>query len=152
MFWNKFPGQKHNSRFILSADNQMQICALGHSRKHPCHPHWGNWKLTPLPPSDVTFTIIRNNFVSLPLRTAEISSVGGVWIFSGTTHFQFPKRTFLLLYRGYLASFENRKFCIKWSKFCIKFKQKYPIGKKYQYYRYFFSGIGSRFFSNTATT
>jgi hypothetical protein len=99
-----------------------------------------------------TFTIIRNNFVSLPLRTAEISSVGGVWIFSGTTHFQFPKRTFLLLYRGYLASFENRKFCIKWSKFCIKFKQKYPIGKKYQYYRYFFSGIGSRFFSNTATT
>ena len=33
-----------------------------------------------------TFTIIRNNFSPLPLRTAEISPVGGVWIFSGTTH------------------------------------------------------------------
>ena len=32
-----------------------------------------------------TFTIIRNNFSPLPLRTAEISSMGGVWIFSGTT-------------------------------------------------------------------
>jgi hypothetical protein len=26
-------------------------------------------------------------FSPLPLRAAEISSVGGVWIFSGTTHY-----------------------------------------------------------------
>ena len=25
---------------------------MGHSRKHPYHPHRGNRKLTPLPPSD----------------------------------------------------------------------------------------------------
>jgi hypothetical protein len=40
----------------------------GHSRKHPYLPHGGNWKLTPLPPSDVlnpnTLTVIRNNFFS----------------------------------------------------------------------------------------
>jgi hypothetical protein len=44
---------------------------MGYSRKHPYHPHGGNRKLTPLPPSDVlilanTFTIIRNNFFSPP--------------------------------------------------------------------------------------
>ena len=40
--------------------------SVHHSRKHPYHPHGGNWKLTPLPPLDVLihFTIIRNNFVS----------------------------------------------------------------------------------------
>ena len=40
---------------------------MGHSRKHPYHPHGGNWRLTPTPfgcPN--TFTIIRNNFVSPP--------------------------------------------------------------------------------------
>ena len=43
-----------------------------------------------------TFTIIRNIFSPLPLRTAEISSVWGVWIFSGTTQL---KKT-VVLYRA----------------------------------------------------
>ncbi len=61
---------------------------LGHSRKHPYHPHGGNRKLTPLPPSDVLLHLLLSEtiFSPLPLRTAEISSVGGAWIFSGTTH------------------------------------------------------------------
>ena len=54
----------------LSRDNNqaLQEHKMGHSRKHPYHPHGGNWKLTPLPPSDVLihFTIIRNDFVSPP--------------------------------------------------------------------------------------
>jgi hypothetical protein len=54
-------------RQLETFSNQM-----GHSRKHPYHPHGGNGKLTPN-----TFTIIRNNFSPLLLRTAEISSVGG---------------------------------------------------------------------------
>jgi hypothetical protein len=39
-----------------------------HFRKHPYHPHGGNWKLTPPTPFGCpnTFTIIRNNFVSHP--------------------------------------------------------------------------------------
>jgi hypothetical protein len=36
---------------------------MGHSRKHPYHPHRGNRKLTPLGCPN-TFTIIRNNFFS----------------------------------------------------------------------------------------
>jgi hypothetical protein len=65
------------------------LCKLGHSRKHPYHPHGGNRKLTPLPPSDVLIHLLLSETIlsPLPLRTAEISSVGGVWIFSGTTHF-----------------------------------------------------------------
>jgi hypothetical protein len=61
---------------------------LGHSRKHPYLPHRRNWKLTPLPPSDVLIHLLLSEtiFSPLPLRTAEISSVGGVWFFSGTTH------------------------------------------------------------------
>ena len=68
---------------------------LGYSRKHPYHPHGGNWKLTPLPPSDVLIHLLLSEtiFSPLPLRTAEISSVGGVWIFSGTTHF--PKYIYI---------------------------------------------------------
>ena len=31
---------------------------LGHSRKHPYHTHGGNWKLTPLPPSDVLIHLL----------------------------------------------------------------------------------------------
>jgi hypothetical protein len=52
---------------------------LGHSRKHPYHPHGGNRKLTPLPPSDVLIHLLLSEtlFSPLPLRTAEISSVGG---------------------------------------------------------------------------
>ena len=60
---------------------------MGHSRKHPYHPHGGNRKLTPLPPSDVLIHLLLSETIvsPLPLRTAEISSVGGIWIFSGTT-------------------------------------------------------------------
>jgi hypothetical protein len=61
---------------------------MGHSRKHPYHPHGGNRKLTPLPPLDVLIHLLLSEtiFSPLPLRMAEISSVGGVsWIFSGTT-------------------------------------------------------------------
>ena len=60
---------------------------MSHSRKHPYHPHGGNRKLTSLPPSDVLIHLLLSDtiFSPLPLRTAEISSVGGVWIFSGMT-------------------------------------------------------------------
>ena len=42
---------------------------MGHSTKHPYHPHGGNWKLTPLPPSDVLIHLLlsfRNNFFPSP--------------------------------------------------------------------------------------
>ena len=44
-------------------------------------------EVNPLPPSDVLIHLLLSEtiFSPLPLRTAEISSVGGVWIFSGTT-------------------------------------------------------------------
>jgi hypothetical protein len=61
---------------------------LGHSRKHPYHPHEGNRKLTPPPfgcPN--TFTIIRNNIFSPPPPDGRNFLRGGVWIFSGATHF-----------------------------------------------------------------
>ena len=66
----------------------LQTITLGHSIKHPYHPHGGNRKLTPLPPLDVLIRLLLSEtiFSPLPLRTAEISSVGGVWNFSGTTH------------------------------------------------------------------
>jgi hypothetical protein len=70
---------------------------MGHSRKHPHHPHGGNRKLTPLPSSDVLIHLLLSEtiFSPLPLRTAEISSVGGggVWIFSGTTQFHHKAMT-----------------------------------------------------------
>ena len=52
---------------------------LGHSRKH----HGGNRKLTPLPPSDVLIHLLLSEtmFSPLPLRTAEISSVGSMDLF-----------------------------------------------------------------------
>jgi hypothetical protein len=70
---------------------QTIVSEMGHSRKHPYHPHGGNWKLTSLPPSDVLIHLLLSEtiFSPLPLRTAEISSVGGVWIFSGTTQCHF---------------------------------------------------------------
>ena len=76
----------------MNNDNNFEFAysgtKLGHSRKHPYHPHGGNWKLTPLPPSDVLIHLLLSETIlsPFPLRTAEISSVGGVWIFSGTTH------------------------------------------------------------------
>jgi hypothetical protein len=74
-----------------STDDHVSHCSvlleMGHSRKHPYHPHGGNRKLTPLPPSDVLIHLLLSEtiFSPLPFPTAEISSVGGVWIFSGTT-------------------------------------------------------------------
>jgi hypothetical protein len=53
--------------------------------------------LTPLPPSDVLIHLPLSEtiFFPLPLRTAEISSVGGVRIFSGTTHFTLRRDFFI---------------------------------------------------------
>ena len=58
---------------------EKYIAKLGNSRKHPYLPHGGNWKLTPLPPSDALVHLLLSEtiFSPLPLRTAEISSVGG---------------------------------------------------------------------------
>jgi hypothetical protein len=41
---------------------------MGHSRKHPYHPHGGNRKLTPLPPLDVLIhsLLSETNFFSPP--------------------------------------------------------------------------------------
>ena len=60
---------------------------MGYSRKHSYHPHGGNWKLTPLPPSDVVMHLLLSETIFSPLllRMAEISSVGGVRVFSGMT-------------------------------------------------------------------
>jgi hypothetical protein len=71
-----------NLSFSASASVEM-----GHSRKHPYHPRGGNRKLTPLPPLDVLIHLLLSEtiFSPFPLRTAEISSVGGVWTFSGMT-------------------------------------------------------------------
>jgi hypothetical protein len=69
---------KLNSKTNLKHYKKETI--MGHSRKHPYHPHGGNWKLTPLPPSDVLIHLLLSETIlsPLPLRTAEISSVGGV--------------------------------------------------------------------------
>jgi hypothetical protein len=40
---------------------------MGHSRKHPYHPHGGNWKLTPLPPSDVLIHLLLSETILSPL-------------------------------------------------------------------------------------
>jgi hypothetical protein len=57
------------------------LVKMGHSRKHPYHPHRGNRKLTPYPlwMSLLLIHLLLSEtiFSSLPLRTAEISSVGG---------------------------------------------------------------------------
>jgi hypothetical protein len=60
---------------LISHPNLVTFASAetGHSRKYPYLPHGGNWKVTPVPPSDVL------------IHLAEISSVGGVWIFSATT-------------------------------------------------------------------
>ena len=39
---------------------------LGHSRKHPYHPHRGNRKLTPLPPSDVLIHLLLSETIFPP--------------------------------------------------------------------------------------
>jgi hypothetical protein len=78
----------------IKSDGFNQNKVLGHSRKHPYHPHGGNRKLTPLPPSDVLIHLLLSEtiFSPLPLQTAEIPSVRGVWIFSGTTHYKINKK------------------------------------------------------------
>ena len=81
-----------NPKIPLLAENHtlpVKYNLLGYSRKHSYHPHGGNLKLTPLPPSDVVMHLLLSEtlFSPLPLRTAEISSVGGVRVFSGMTHY-----------------------------------------------------------------
>ena len=61
--------------------NQTAFVETGHSRKHPYHPHRGNWKLTPLPPLDVLIHLLLSETIISPLRMAEISSVGVVGSF-----------------------------------------------------------------------
>ena len=63
---------------------------IGSFQKTSIPPPQGKLEVNPPTPFGCpnTLTIIRNNFFPVPLRTAEISSVGGVWIFSGTTHSQ----------------------------------------------------------------
>jgi hypothetical protein len=39
---------------------------MGHSRKHPYHPHGGTRKLTPLPPSDVLIHLLLSETIFLP--------------------------------------------------------------------------------------
>ena len=60
----------------IKSDGFNQNKVLGHSRKHPYHPHGGNRKLTPLPPSDVLIHLLLSEtiFSPLPLQTAEIPS------------------------------------------------------------------------------
>ena len=62
----------------IKSDGFNQNKVLGHSRKHPYHPHGGNRKLTPLPPSDVLIHLLLSETIysPLPLQTAEIPSVG----------------------------------------------------------------------------
>jgi hypothetical protein len=55
--WNRF--QKSSKAYFL------KWLRMGHSRKHPYHPHRGNRKLTPFRCPN-TFTIIRNNFFFPP--------------------------------------------------------------------------------------
>ena len=62
----------------IKSDGFNQNKVLGHSRKHPYHPHGGN--------------IIRNNFFSPPPPDSRNSLCGGVWIFSGTTHYKINKK------------------------------------------------------------
>jgi hypothetical protein len=40
--------------------------SMGHSRKHPYHPHGGNSKLTPLPPSDVLIHLLLSETIFSP--------------------------------------------------------------------------------------
>jgi hypothetical protein len=65
---------------------------MGQSRKHPYLPHRGNWKLTPLPPSDILIHLLlsETNFCSLPHRMAEVSS-SGVTLYQGAPGSKFSK-------------------------------------------------------------
>jgi hypothetical protein len=87
---NYLSNSSKNSTNLWEKDNYIYpFNVMDHSRKHPYHPHRGNWKLISLPPSDVLIHLLlwETIFSPLPLWTAEISSVGGVWIFSGTTQY-----------------------------------------------------------------
>jgi hypothetical protein len=59
----------------------------GSFHKTSIPPPQRKFEVNPLPPSDVLIHLLLSETIlsPLPLRTAEISSVGGVWIFSGTT-------------------------------------------------------------------
>ena len=69
---------------------------MGHSRKHPYLPHGGNWTLTPLPPSDVLIHLLLLETFFSPLRTAEISSVGGGGFFVERPNVVFIKKSVML--------------------------------------------------------
>ena len=45
----------------------IYFCVMGHFRKHPYHPYRGNWKLTPLPPSDVLIHLLLSETIFSPL-------------------------------------------------------------------------------------
>ena len=45
---------------------QTIVSEMGHSRKHPYHPHGGNWKLTSLPPSDVLIHLLLSETIFSP--------------------------------------------------------------------------------------
>ena len=65
---------------------------MGHSRKDPSPPPTEEIDNTPLPLSRHPIEIqdILKTISLPPPWMAEISSVGGVWIFFGTTQFQNP--------------------------------------------------------------
>jgi hypothetical protein len=79
---NFFPQHNFHQPKIACRMHQMSVCkqarpifltfvarhnhTMGHSRKHPYHPHGGNRKLTPYPRCLNTFAIIRNKFFSPP--------------------------------------------------------------------------------------
>ena len=53
----------------LYVNKFYQICItllLGHSRIHPYHPHGGNRKLTPLPPSDILIHLLLSETIFSP--------------------------------------------------------------------------------------
>ena len=100
-------GDIGNAILMLSIYLLLNFRNLRHtiSKLSGNHPHGGNRKLTPLPPSDVLVHLLLSQaiFSPLPLRTEEISSVGGVWIFSGTT--QYGGLLGLYMGEGYIQRF-----------------------------------------------
>jgi hypothetical protein len=63
---------------------------MGHSKKHPMDipPQWRKLEVNPPPPLPLSDVLI-HNFSPLPLMTADISSLGAGWIFSGTSQCKF---------------------------------------------------------------
>jgi hypothetical protein len=55
----------HVTNIKSNGFNQNKV--LGHSRKHPYHPHAGNRKLNPLTPSDVLIHLLLSETIFSPL-------------------------------------------------------------------------------------